>query len=286
MVSDFLVLDEEPFFSLSDTEFKLATKKYPELASTENFYLKNSSTILLEPGKAKDGYVDNVMILEQFERLFKLIKFKKSYQNKKIKLLVDNATTHTAKEYSITDFNMKTGTKCPVKYIHWKENGEEKSLDCFFENGLSKGLLVLGQGLGIIKEGDKYKLNDLRSRMASHKAFQAKSKLQLLAEKYGIEIIFTPKYHCELNPIEGLWCFQKVYIRKNTDGTFEKLIELMETAKKLFLVQNVNIKLWNRFFNTVNDYANGASYDQILKKYFGINTKAEISEHRTIKTFQ
>ena len=60
----------------------------------------------------------------------------------------------------------------------------------------------------------------------------------------------------------------------------------METAKKLFLVQNVNIKLWNRFFNTVNDYANGASYDQLLKKYFGINTKAEISEHRTIKTFQ
>ena len=47
MVSDFLVLDEEPFFSLSDTEFKLATKKYPELESTENFYLKNSSTITL-----------------------------------------------------------------------------------------------------------------------------------------------------------------------------------------------------------------------------------------------
>ena len=82
MVSDFLVLDEEPFFSLSDTEFKLATKKYPELASTENFYLKNSSTIHMEPGKAKDGYVDNVMILEQFV-YSSLLSLKRAIKTKK-----------------------------------------------------------------------------------------------------------------------------------------------------------------------------------------------------------
>jgi hypothetical protein len=40
----------------------------------------------------------------------------------------------------------------------------------------------------------------------------------------------------ELNPIEGLWCFQKVNIRKNTDGTFEKLVELIDKTKEMLQV--------------------------------------------------
>jgi hypothetical protein len=42
------------------------------------------------------------LILEQFERLFKLLQFKKSFKNKKEMLIVDNAS-HTAKEYTIMD---------------------------------------------------------------------------------------------------------------------------------------------------------------------------------------
>jgi hypothetical protein len=193
MVSDFLVLDDEPFFRLNEKEFKLAVKKHPELESTENFFLQHSATIHLEPGKAKDGYVDNDLILEQFERLFKLLQFKTSYKDKKVKLIVDNATTHTSKEYNINDFSMKSGTKCPVEYIRWIENGEEKSLKCFYENGLSKGLLVIGRELKVVKEDEKLKLQDLRNRVGSHPTFKNKSKLQVLAEKYGVEIVFAPK---------------------------------------------------------------------------------------------
>ena len=224
--------------------------------------------------------------MEQFERLFKLLKFKKSYENKKIQIIVDNATTHTSREYSINDFNLKSGTKCPVEFISWKENGEDKTLKCFYESGLSKGLLVIGRELKIIEEKEILKLEALRNKVGSHPAFQNKSKLQVLGNKYGVEIIFSPKYHCELNPIEGLWCFQKVYIRKNTDGSFENLIELLETSKRLFDNQNINLKLWNRFFNTINDYSNNASYDDILKKYFGIKTESKITQHRVIQSFE
>ncbi len=59
--------------------------------------------------------------------------------------------------------------------------------------------------------------------------------MKILAEKYGVELVFFPKYHCELNPIEGLWCFEKVHIRKNTDGTFENLVELIESTKDMFI---------------------------------------------------
>jgi hypothetical protein len=285
MVSDFLVLDNEPFFQLNENEFKQALRKYPELNSTDNFYLKNSATIHLEPGKARDGYIDNELILEQFERLFKLLKFKKSYENKKIIIIVDNATTHTAREYTIKDFSMKSGTKCPVEKITWVQDDVEKSLNCFYPNGLSKGLLVIGRELGLIKENEKLKLDDLRNKVGEHAAFKNKCKLKLLAERFSVEIIFSPKYHCELNPIEGLWCFQKVNIRKNTDGTFEKLVELIDKTKEMFQKQNINIRLWNRFFNTINDYENDASYEEILKKYFGIKTKPNVKEHRTIQSF-
>ena len=146
-------------------------------------------------------------------------------------------------------------------------------------------MLAIGRELKVLKEDEKLKLQDLRNRVGRHPSFKNKSKLQVLAEKYGVEIVFSPKYHCELNPIEGLWCFEKVYIRKNTDGTFEKMIELMETSKNMFLTQNINLKLWNRFFDTINDYEKGASYEEILKKYFGIKTQANISQHRIIGFF-
>jgi hypothetical protein len=126
------------------------------------------------------------------------------------------------------------------------------------------------------------KLDDLRRKVGTHPAFKNKCKLKILAEKYAVELVFCPKYHCELNPIEGLWCFQKVHIRKNTDGTFEKLVELIESTKDMFVKQNINLRLWNRFFNTINDYKNNATYEEILKKYFGIKTKANIESHRRI----
>jgi hypothetical protein len=60
-------------------------------------------------------------------------------------VIVDNATTHTSKEYTIKYFSMKPGTKCHVEKITWVENGVKKSLNCLHPDGLSKGLLVIGR---------------------------------------------------------------------------------------------------------------------------------------------
>ena len=60
----------------------------------------------------------------------------------------------------------------------------------------------------------------------------------------------------------------------------------METSKNMFLTQNINLKIWNRFFDTFNDYEKGASYEEILKKYFGIKTQANISQYRIIGSFK
>jgi hypothetical protein len=60
---------------------------------------------------------------------------------------------------------------------------------------------------------DGKKLLDLREVLAQHKAFsEYDSKLENFAVQYNISIKWIPKFHYELNPIEGLWCYLKQYV--------------------------------------------------------------------------
>jgi hypothetical protein len=80
--------------------------------------------------------------------------------------------------------------------------------------------------------------------------------------------------------------YQKVFIRKNIDGSYEKMIELINETRYRFKDSKLNLKLWNRFFNTINDYANNLTYEEILKKYYGMNIKDNITSHRKISSLE
>jgi hypothetical protein len=73
MLSDFIVQHPtDPFFSLTDTEYRRATKKFPALSNPDGLnYLINSATAGINVGQ--EGYFDNETILNQFERLFMLL---------------------------------------------------------------------------------------------------------------------------------------------------------------------------------------------------------------------
>jgi len=45
--------------------------------------------------------------------------------------------------------------------------------------------------------------------------------LERLARQYDVKIIWCPKYHCELNPIEGVWCDTKRFVRSNHEQDFD-----------------------------------------------------------------
>ena len=139
MVSDFLVQHPSaPFFQLNEKEWMNAVKKYSELLDdTDLRYEKYSATITAHLGV--DPYFDNDIILLQFEHLFKLIQFKEEYQHHKIEILVDNARTHTAKQYSINDFGKRSGTRCPISVIEYiDEMNTPKKLSVFFNQDLEK----------------------------------------------------------------------------------------------------------------------------------------------------
>jgi hypothetical protein len=61
-----------------------------------------------------------------------------------IEIIVDNARTHTTQVVNINDFRLHPDGYCPVETINYDDvNGEIKTIQCFDELGISKGLKKL-----------------------------------------------------------------------------------------------------------------------------------------------
>ena len=176
MTSEFSVSHpDNPFFELSHGEWKAAVSQYPELMEeTDIDYIERSAS-----GSIKvvyDRYFDNNAIVSQFTRLFKMLPFKKAYTNHSIHVVVDNARTHSAKEFSLEEFGMKPGTRCPVDQIQYiDDHGQQKTIQCYFTSGpskgKSKGLLKIVEELKISLH-ENIKLKELKELLGKHKAFQ------------------------------------------------------------------------------------------------------------------
>ncbi|CAF1276179.1 unnamed protein product, partial [Rotaria magnacalcarata] len=108
------------------------------------------------------------------------------------------------------------------------------------------------------------------------------SKLEKLGAKYGVKIIFSPKFHCESNPIEGFWCHSKQFIRKNADQTFQALVSLMEEAKENLTERDIHLKLFRRFWRTIKTYSEGKDYLEVLTTFFSGLCKDKILSYRKI----
>jgi hypothetical protein len=112
MVSDFLVSHPSgPFFNLNEAEWSECIEVYPEIKEyTGVNYIERTCTGSITPGQ--DNYFNNDKVLFQFERLFKMLHFKKDFVDgvkNDIAILVENARTHTAQVVHINDFCLKPG---------------------------------------------------------------------------------------------------------------------------------------------------------------------------------
>jgi hypothetical protein len=184
MCSDFLIMHPSgPFFSLTDKEYAQALKKYPELNDDSDIlYEKNSASASINVGG--ENYFDNQNVLSQFERLFQLLPFKKEYEKHNFVCLVDNSRTHTAVEFSVNDFGMKPGTRCPVDTIDFIDDQNiKRTIECYDDDGNSKGLLALAYELNVFVP-KKCSLKELKSLLAKHVAFRNVSRVFVLVIHY------------------------------------------------------------------------------------------------------
>jgi len=168
---------------------------------------------------------------------------------------------------------------------------KKKTLNCYYENEdgekISKGLFIIAQDLGLIRRRclpKEYKLEQLRAMLKEHPAFKEETKLEELSKKYPIiKIIFMPKFHCELSPIEGVWAFEKNYVRRNNDQTsLKNFLNLLETVREIIKEHVLCRKLWRRFWHTVEAYHEGKPCEEIMKKYFGYRCISNIKQHRQV----
>ncbi|CAF1273858.1 unnamed protein product, partial [Didymodactylos carnosus] len=176
ILSDFLTAHpDNPFFQLSVGEWRAATAKHPELLEEDYIkYIERSASASIQVGY--EGYFDNDAVISQFTRLFKMLPFKEAYQNHSINIIVDNARTHSAKEFSLEGFGMKVNTRYAVDQIqYFDETGKQQTIDCYFKRGenkgKSKGLLVLAKELKV-KIPVNVKLEELKRLLGLHRAFQ------------------------------------------------------------------------------------------------------------------
>ncbi|CAM4846024.1 unnamed protein product, partial [Rotaria magnacalcarata] len=258
MLSDFMVCHPSgPFFYLNENEWHKTITKYPDLLQNNDInYIDRTSTAAINVGA--DAYFDNETVLSQFHRLFKMLEFKTDYKDHDIDILVDNARTHTARQYNLNDFGKNIGSRCPVDVIeHYDENDIKKTIQCFFSSGphqnKSKGLLQLAKELNIILPA-KCSLSQLRELLSEDPAFQTKTKLENLAKTFNINIIYSPKFHCELNPIEGLWCNMKRFVRQRNDQQYNTMVLLIEQSRDHFVNIDLYKKLFRRFWQTCEAY--------------------------------
>ena len=97
-----------------------------------------------------------------------------------------------------------------------------------------------------------------------------KEWLTEVVETRGHEIIFYPKFHCELNYIENIWAFVKSYLRRTCTYSFPDLIEknpdVLENKMGIAFVRRIE-RHCLRFMSGYRQGLEGPLLDYAMKKY-------------------
>jgi hypothetical protein len=230
---------------------------------------RKTAAVVFKAGKNRDGYFQNSDIIKQATIAMDILD--EDYPNENHVFAYDNAKTHTARAPDAL-----SAKKMPLKenanFGYYTEGSVRKQMrDGKFPNGRPQKLYNANgkfKGMRAIIQERRQKGADLpdptklkaqctgfkcapgATQCCCHRILfnepdfvSQKSNLEEHCEKRGYQVIFFPKYHCELNFIEMCWGFAKRIYREFPDSTKEAdLIVNMVRA-----LESIPVELMRKF---------------------------------------
>ena len=136
--------------------------------------------------------------------------------------------------------------------------------------GIPKGLKIVLEERGVITDGLNAKA--MRDTLGKHPDFTTQTTLveELITSRSHI-CLFFPKFHCELNAIEHVWCHGKNYARMYVNGSIVRLRIVPES------LNTCDSELIGKFFETCREY---------LIAYYGgctcVNVDVQVKLYRRV----
>jgi hypothetical protein len=272
--STFYANSEEKFFWADGSNVPIRSKSLGQAIMVSDFieekdgYLENGNDkarVYLE--HSKEGYWNNERLLKQVDKAMDI--FEAKYPDACGLFLFDNAPSHRKvanDALNAAAMNVNSGGSQPVmRDTEW--NGSIQKM--VNENGEPKGLRIVLQERGV--DTSSMTKDQMCKALLTYPDFKtaAKPLLQERIEARNHKCMFIPRFHCELNPIEWVWCFVKRHTQKYSNGTITRLRQILPPA-----FDNVLKDLIKKFFRKVRDYemsyrlgCTATNVDEAVKTY-------------------
>ena len=260
MVSDFID-QHSGFLRLTDEEYELARATDPSFPK--------QARALLEYGADRDGYWTGDKFMANIKDAARIAEFKYPSDRFTVVWLFDHSSCHRAfadDALNAKRMNVRPGGMQPkMRDTTWA--GRRQTL--IDRNGIPKGMKKVLEERGI--NTATMVADDMRTVLANHEDFRTE---KTVVENYligrGHKVLFVPKFHCELNPIERVWGQAKVYTRTHTNYTLPRLRNIIRPG-----LDSVSLDLIRKYFRKVQDYETaylegkqaGKELEQAVKVY-------------------
>ena len=213
-----------------------------------------------------EGYFTNPMFLNQVSTAIDI--FERKHPQSQGCFLFDNAPSHkkvAADALNADKLNVRPGGKQPcLRDTMWDGRVQKMQLP----DGRPKGMKLILEERGVCTDG--MVAEKLREKLQTFEDFKTqKSLLEEMVEARGHICMFIPKFHCELNPIERVWCHAKKHTRANCNGSIVRLRKLIPEG-----FETVTNEMIKKFFVTCRDFEKAyreghttESVDAAVKQY-------------------
>ena len=205
---------------------------------------ENMARVLVET--QRDGYFTNDHLMKQVENAVK--NFEKVHPDAQAVFLFDNAPSHKKvpdDALNVEKMNVGPGGKQPVMRDTVFEGKLQKMVD---SSGTPKGMKMVLEERGVDTTGMRAK--EMREKLKTYSDFgEQKTILEEYIEGRGHVCVFYPKFHCELSPIELVWCHSKKHTRAYADGTITRLRKIVPEG-----LDSVSTDLIKKFFRLCRVY--------------------------------